>query len=173
MWNYEPPIDFTIQAFDSLSPTAQLEVAQSVSDYTHTQNEKEKIVPITPQAIFGKQLAHVALDEEVLAGYIGATNPIEHDGFNMSQVGTLCVWPKYRGSGVGQRLVDSLAWTLMSRGQLSYAFCNPYSLNIFKRAHYVEAKPGELPTRASSPYGNQAMVHNHAPRRALRNVPLR
>ncbi|HVV66727.1 MAG TPA: GNAT family N-acetyltransferase [Candidatus Saccharimonadales bacterium] len=157
-----------IRSFEGLGPDKQLEIAYSVAAYTQARAATEKIVPVEPENILERQLARVAFKYDTLIGYVGASEPQPHQEFDMTRVGTLCVWPEYRGQNIGPRMLEDLTSAIRRRSQLAYAFCNPCSIRTFKGSHYVEAQPGELPAGSASPYGNQAMIANKAPHSTMR-----
>ena len=153
--------------FEELEPGQQLEIVRSVAEYTQARAETEKIIPVEPEHLLEKQLARVAFKYDTLIGYVSASEPQAHQEFDMTQVGTFCVWPEYRGQNIGGRMLEDLTSALRRRFQLAYAFCNPHSIGTFEGLHYVEAQPGELPIGAVSPYGNQAMICNKPRRRSV------
>lgn len=142
-------MEITLQPFDSLPPGVQEDVAAQVAAYTLGGcGETPQMLPVQPEAIFGKQLGVVAMDGTALAGYVGATAPQEHGGLAMTEVGTLWVPKAYRQQRVAMGLVAVISAGLADAGQTPYAFCNPQSRPVFTQSGYSEATPDEIPESA-------------------------
>jgi hypothetical protein len=140
--------------FNSLLVPKQEEVADMVSAYTTGQlGEKPQMLPVKPAEIWKKHVGVVALEDEVFMGYIGATEPQQHNGLMMPEVGSLWVPKQHRNKGVAHGLISVVSRSLRELQNTPYAFCNPLSKPIFERSGYIEAAADSVPSSAFSACG--------------------
>ena len=134
----------------------QWQIASAVSAETKSQfGTEQKIVPVNPISILQREIGVVALHENLLVGYVGATKLNDWH----TQIGTLVVPEHSQGSGFGQLLVAGITELVREAESQPFAFCNPGSKSSFERAGYTPALPGELPPQAQSQFNNQPMIH--------------
>lgn len=142
-------MNFNIHEFGGLHFDMQASIAEQVSEYTSgNMGETPQMLPITAEAVMQKHLGVVALHNDVLAGYVGATNPIFHIGTPMLEVGSLWVPGEYRKQGIAHMLIDAITSKLIENNYLPYAFCNSLSLPIFKNIGYFETCSKSVPSCA-------------------------
>lgn len=154
-------MNIELKQFEDLNSELQLHVAQTISAETKSQfGAEQKIVPVTPISILQREIGVVALNENLLVGYVGATNLNDWH----TQIGTLVVPEHSQGSGIGQLLVAGITELVRETESQPFAFCNPGSQNSFERAGYTPALPGELPPEAQSQFNNQPMIHTYKKR---------
>lgn len=148
-------MDIELRQFKDMDFDQQWQVANAVSAETKSQSGAEqKIVPVTPISILQREIGVVALQENDLLGYVGAT----YLNKQYAQIGTLLVSELYQGSGIGTKLVASITEKLAQKDLRPFAFCNPNSMNSFENAGYTSALDGEIPPSAKSIFNNHALV---------------
>jgi len=135
--------EYSYHFFNDMPGVFQNMVSQFVSDYTNGKcGEIPQMLPVTKEEVFAKYLGLVVFKKDGgFAGYVGAKDPEEHMGQQMSEVGTLWVPERYQKQGLGTNLVVITSELLTLAGITPYAFCNQYSSGIFSKNGYVEAKP--------------------------------
>jgi len=135
--------------FSDLPSHKQLEIAQSISDYTKGKlGEKPQMLKAELPDIFHKYMGFIALHDNVFAGYIGATQPEIHNEVTMSEVGTLWVPIEHRNIGIARVLVSIVTTKLLTESITPYVFCNPLSEGIFRHEIYTDAQNHEVPPAA-------------------------
>lgn len=153
-------MNIELRQFKDMNFDQQWQIANAVSVETKSQfGAEQKIVPVTPTDIIAKGIGMVALEKDVLVGYVGAARPIENGGYHFSQVGTLIVPANYRGLNVGSMLVEAITVAVTEHDNIPFAFSNQSSKASFLKAKFTEALPSELPPSAVSHFGNQALVY--------------
>ena len=148
-------MNIELRQFKEMKFGQQWQIANAVSAETKSQfGAEQKIVPVTPISILQRELGVVALQENDLLGYVGAT----YLNKQYAQIGTLLVSELYQGSGIGTKLVASITEKLTQKDVRLFAFCNPISINSFENAGSTSALDGDIPAPAKSRFNNHAMV---------------
>ena len=149
----------SVEFLEDVDPAKQQKIANLVAVLSHSQlSEKQRIIPLSPEDVFQKYIAMVALWEGEFMGFVGASDPIPHEQTLLCKVGSLIVPPGYQGQGIGSELIWDVTEQLISEGKDPYAFANPVSLKAFTKIGYVPATDGQLPIGEFSPYGNTSLV---------------
>ena len=149
-------MNIELRTFKGLPDYLQEQYASEIAAETQSKFEAEqKIVPIEPEAVLQREIGLVAVHNNVLVGYVGATKLND----THTQIGTLLVSEQNQGSGIGAMLVSDITERVTKDGLQPYAFCNPNSQSSFEKAGYVPALPGELPAEAQSHFNNQPMIY--------------
>ncbi len=149
-------MNIELHTFADLPDELQQQFAMAISAETqHQFIAEQKIVPITPRSVLQREIGLVAVQNDLLVGYIGATKVhVEY-----TQVGTLMVPEHYQGSGIGKQLVARITELVTEADQQPFAFCNPSSQSSFENAGFLPALPGELPPHSQSHFNNQPMIY--------------
>lgn len=147
--------NISISLLGDLPIEQQESIANQVAEYSAEHAEKQLIVPVDAQTVLAKRLALAAMDRDILAGFVGATDIHEL----CAQIGTLMVPKPYEGRGIGYTLVNEITQLTVAEEKTAFAFCNPSSKPAFAAAGYGEMPAKSLPEGATSPYGNQPMVY--------------
>lgn len=150
-------MNIELYEFTSLSDALQEQFASEISVETNSQfGAEQKIVPVTAETILQRGIGTIALEDEVFAGYVGATNM--RNGY--AKVGTLLVPEQYQGSGTGGLLIAHVTKQLVVVGLQPFVLSNANSQPGFEKAGYAPALPGELPPEATqSQFNNQLMIY--------------
>lgn len=137
-----------IIVFGRLPVDTQDEFARKIAQYTNgLEGEQPQMLPVEPDDV-RQRLGLVALYNKEFAGYISATDPIEHNGSSMSEVGTLWVPRQYRGQKIATMLGVCMNVLLEKDGVTPYVFCNPLSNGVFTGIGFVPATGDDLPSGA-------------------------
>lgn len=160
--------DITFIDFKDMSEDQQSIVATWLHERTE---EVTNMLTVAAEDVAQKHLGIVALrhlkDEEwEIAGYVGAMEPEERDGKQMSEVGSLYVEASYRKHEVlvgtttpegkqdrelmriSKALCHYATVALEAKGIQPYAFCNEGSCSIFEALGYEERGLGDVPQAA-------------------------
>lgn len=138
-------------------------VAQVVADMVNAaEGGTSQMLAVSPEDISEKHIGILALDASKhaadlpatptelasrLTGFAGALDPINYNGHNMTEVGSLKVAETYRRRGIGTALFQAAVSSALREGLVPYAFCNPNSLPLAERiggrqiAHASEVPP--------------------------------
>jgi N-acetylglutamate synthase-like GNAT family acetyltransferase len=138
-----------IYKFSELAQDQQYFVASYVSAFTNAKlGETPQMLKVSEVDILNKYAAYVAFNESVFSGYVGATEPLQHNDGMMVEVGNLIVLPEFRRQGIAHKLVEAMTSKLAKAGELPYAFCNSLSLPIFESAGYINVTSEAIPPAA-------------------------
>lgn len=142
-------MSLTFEFFNTIGRHERWNYAHQIAAESQPKNgSTPDVVPLSPRDVFRKQIGVVAFDGGRFAGYAGALEPEEHNGFLMTKVGSLMVPVVYRGQGIAGELVHMVSDATVERGQLPYAFCNEASFGAFGQNGYEHVSVDHLPTRA-------------------------
>lgn len=149
-------MNIELHTFRRLPTELQQQFALEISSETFSQFAAEqKIIPVEPESILQRELGLVALQNDLFAGYVGATKLNDQ----YAQIGTLVVLEQHQGLGIGAQLISDITKQVIELDLQPYTFCNPSSQLSFKKAGYTPALPSELPPGANSQFNNQPMIY--------------
>lgn len=138
--------NINIYSFNQLPATRRFEMAKSISDYSKgLGGEDLQMLPVEPEDVYAKYVGSVAISKKEFAGYCGASLPEVAYGKTFSEVGTLFVVKKYRKSGLGLMLAESITKELINDDIEPYVFANSSSIGIFKKLGYMATPGHRLP----------------------------
>jgi predicted N-acetyltransferase YhbS len=138
-----------IMEFQEYDKKQQQEIAFQVSQLTQgIEGEVLQMLALTPEDVFAKYLAVVAMTETSVVGFVAVNQIVSHATQKMSEIGSLYVRQAARGQGLGRGLVALATSAVVDLGVMPYAFCNPLSRGVFEQAGYVEARADMIPSEA-------------------------